>query len=76
MIVQQARLRLADSVSFLDKAVRIKEHLVKHDLEAISLTLYEVNYLWEMYSEDSGGRFFVVSDEELEGFVKWLEEAN
>ena len=42
--------------------------------EDLDLDLWEINFLWESYSLKFACEFLILTEENIQGFLKWLED--
>lgn len=56
-----------------ENAREVKEALVEIDPSAMALNLYEVETLWESFSDSRLAHWLIVSEESINDFIEWLE---
>lgn len=74
MLLEKARLKLAWGLSGSEDSLKeIKRFLVENDINLSSLSMFEIDGLWSMFSSDNLARFIMVDKSSLEDFLEWLE---
>lgn len=74
MLLEKARLKLAWGLSGSEDSLKeIKRFLVDNDINLLSLSMFEIDGLWSMFSSDNLARFLTTDIDNLENFLEWLE---
>lgn len=74
MLLEKARLKLIWGLSGSeDRLKEIKKFLVDKDINLLSLSMFEIDGLWSMFSSDNLARFLTTDRDNLENFLEWLE---
>ena len=74
MLLEKARLKLTWGLSGSEDSLKeIKRFLADKDINLLSLSMFEIDGLWSMFSSDNLARFLTTDRGNLEDFLKWLE---
>lgn len=74
MLLEKARLKLAWGLSGSEDSLNeIKRFLVDRDINLLSLSMFEIDGLWSMFSSCNLARFLTTDRDNLENFMEWLE---
>lgn len=74
MLLEKARLKLAWGLSGSEDSLKeIKRFLVDNDINLLSLSMFEIDGLWSMFSGSNLARFLTTDRDNLENFLEWLE---
>lgn len=69
MLLYKLKSKLNNSINHKDDILRLKAFLVIEDENLHSLSLYEIEGLWRMFSEDRGSGFINVSEKHIDDFL-------
>lgn len=74
IILEKAKMKLHREVSadYIKELRTIHSKMVKNDNSCLSLSLYEVEALWILFSKEYYADFVNVKDENITVFLEWL----
>lgn len=73
MLLEKARLKLVENIAYVEDLQRVKKAMVERDFNLMSLSMYEVEGLWSLFSSERCASFYIVSEDSLESFFEWLD---
>ena len=73
MLLEKARLKLVEDLSYLDDLKIVQKFLVRKDFNLLSLSMFEIQSLWFLFSDTRSASFLTVNNDTLQDFMEWLD---
>lgn len=70
LLVLRKEYEVTDKHPYLQSLLEIEKRVPDN------LELWEINYLWEVYSSKFACSFLIPTDENIQGLLEWLEDTD